>query len=337
MKKQSSCLSSRVGIPISKGKPSTERKPYEVGPKEDTTASSCVPDELCGNLEVVLQDGSHQSHESTNQDGKANDSSAFRSSKQVTSSTAKNIRCHKCNEVGHIAQFCTASSLRISTLKAAAAARSSGEISNKNSKWKDAVEAISRTRHKDIRLLNQSDDLSMSSADLSGEVALKDQLSSSSSCVRNLSSLEGTFDGQEALRSSTADSSRTTTIINDKQNSINLPETVCAPREVNSNAISTISDEFKMKQMSRQASFTAYPLRISAIPEHDYIWQYVPCCFFDVSFFVYADKFYLEVPDMLHFTIAEVILSCGEVESLLTIVVGFKHTCQLVHREEFLK
>lgn len=263
MKKQSSCSSSGFGIHIFRSKPnSVERKPYQVGRKEDAAASLCEAGEPCASPDVVLQGALLMSNESTRQDGKAKDPSAVNSSKLT---------------------ICTASGIHVSALTASAAC--SGEISNKRRKWKDAVEAISRARHKEVRLPDQSDELFLSSTGLSGDMASKDQLSSSPSSVRNLSS-EGISDYQEALQGAFSDSSRSTATINVKQHSVHLTETICAPGEENTNAISTNSDELNLRpdvmKMTTQASVTANILRISAIPDHDYIWQYDPFFFFEI-------------------------------------------------------
>ena len=278
MKKQLSCLASGLRIPISEGMPkSTERKPHQVGPKENEAASLCVAGASYANPDVVLQGGLLMFHESTKQDGNTKGSCALNSSNLTRSCTGKNFLCHRCSTAGHTAQFCTASG-NVSALKASDA--SSGEICDKSSKWKDAVEAISMVRYKEH---DQSGKLFVSSTILSGEIASKDQLLSSPSFVTNLSSIEVISDSQEALQSSSSDSSRTTATINVKQHSVHSTETLCAPRETNSNTISPNSDELKlipcMMKMSTQASVAANILRISAIPVHDYIWQYDPFFF----------------------------------------------------------
>ncbi|XP_058104273.1 uncharacterized protein LOC131248183 isoform X3 [Magnolia sinica] len=280
VKKQPSCLSSGFAVPSSNGKYSSEgQKPCQVGPKEDTTVFSRAADGLCGGRDVTLQDGLLRSQESTNQDRKSKEPSSFSLSGQnVSSGTAsKHVRCQRCNEVGHTLQFCPAVSLRVSALKASAV-RSSREVTHKSNKWKDAVEAaMTKTRlHKSNRLPDQSEELSLSSTDLSFEVASKDQLSSSSSCLRNFSP-EGTFDEQEALRSSTADSRGTAaaSTINSNQQTAYLKEIACASREENLNGplLDATKPKPYMINLPNQAPTLANPFRISAIPEYDYIWQ----------------------------------------------------------------
>ncbi|XP_077235297.1 ASI1-immunoprecipitated protein 2-like isoform X2 [Tasmannia lanceolata] len=157
----------------------------------------------------------------------------------------------------------------ISALKGSAE-KSSREMTSKSRKWKDAIEAtISRTKvHKNDILPYKSDHLSNSSTDLGSEAASKVPLSNSSSCVRNFPSLEGAFNRQETVRSSTADSGRAT---------VQPTETICEAKETNLNVIPPISDgsnlKSYMRKMPSQAPLHANPLRISAIPEHNYIWQ----------------------------------------------------------------
>ncbi|XP_058084997.1 uncharacterized protein LOC131232639 isoform X2 [Magnolia sinica] len=277
-KKQSS-LAHGLGTPSSNGICSSEdQKSCQVGPKEDATAnSSSAADKFCGGPDVHMTDVPPQSRESTNRDGKPKDASALSWLRQTVSSGSKNIRCHRCNEMGHDAQLCKAGSIQVSALKPSAV-KNLREVTNKSSKWKGAVAAVSRTKmHKNDRLPDQSDELPMSSTNMSCEVAFKDQLSSSSGCVANLPSPGGTVLRKEALRRSVADSSKATTIVNVKQQGAHATEAVCAPREADLNVVPTISDETKLKpsmiNLPIQAPAVANPSRISAIPEHDHIWH----------------------------------------------------------------
>ncbi|XP_077236950.1 uncharacterized protein LOC143878543 isoform X2 [Tasmannia lanceolata] len=193
------------------------------------------------------------------------------SEEQKPCQVGKSIQCHRCGERGHIAQFCTVGSLRLPAFKA----KSSQEMTNKSSKWKDAVKAATaRTKvHKNDRVPDQSDRLSNSSTDLCSEVLFKDQLSSSISCVRDFPSFDGVIIRQETLRSSTSDSGRAAPTINVKHPT----ERISSARERDLNFIPTISDESNLKPYMRKlpglAPLLAIPSRISAFPEHYYIWQ----------------------------------------------------------------
>ncbi|XP_068650060.1 ASI1-immunoprecipitated protein 2-like isoform X2 [Aristolochia californica] len=182
-------------------------------------------------------------HFGQREDAKPKEISSLSGSQSAISTGIRVVRCFKCNEAGHSAQFCTSSNLRASALKAPTA-RKSREGVQKSSKWKDVVQAAmsKNARHKTTnKLPDKFDEQSMSSTDLSSEAATsKDQLCSSSSCLRNFSYLESAQPSKEVDQ---------------------MPS-------ISSECMSWTT------RMSSQTSELGQQLRISAtIPEHDYIWQ----------------------------------------------------------------
>nr|DAD18118.1 TPA_asm: hypothetical protein HUJ06_019581 [Nelumbo nucifera] len=198
-----------VGTPSSNGRcSSTEQKPIQVSTQDGTTSSSWTADKSWSKHDAVPHDGLPQSPESLNQDAKARELFPTGRPKQGVSVGGQSIRCHKCKELGHTAQSCPVT--KVSVFEASAE-KSSKEVTGKSFKLKEAVKAIMLKppgMSRKNRLPEWLDELSMSSADLSCEVS-KDQLPTTSNCSRNLNSGEVTNDGQEIVRSSAADISKT--------------------------------------------------------------------------------------------------------------------------------
>ncbi|KAF8380693.1 hypothetical protein HHK36_028183 [Tetracentron sinense] len=276
VKRQSSHLYNDVGAPSSNGvcSSSDEKKPNEISPKDElTSSSSWTTDGLCRNPDAILQDSLLQSPESTNQDGKAKETS-FCLPRQSVSAGSRSICCHNCKEIGHTAQFCPIGSPRVSILEVSAA-RSSREVMNESSKLKKRDEVAMLKipgMYKKKRFPDQSDELSTSSTNLNCEVASNDQLSTPSSWPRNLIPTEGTYEAQEIFRSSTSDSSRTATVDYVKQDAIHPNKAVFSPR-AGSDAIFPSDEKPSMRDLPRLAASMAAPYIISAIPEKDHIWK----------------------------------------------------------------
>lgn len=252
MKKQSSFLSCSSGIPSSSGMCITEeQKPCQVGTKNDTTASSSrASGESCGRDDILRQDGFPRIWESMNPDGKSTDPSSWSCYKQNV--VGKNVQCHCREEIGRVSQFCKASS----TCKAYAA-RNLRVETNKSNKWENVVAAAMScgTIPNSNKFPDASNWLSMSGTDLSYGVASKDQLPSSSNCLRHLTMPVGRSKLEQ--QQTHAD--------------LNVP---------------LVLDETKLKphlmSMPISASILGNP---SVIPEHDYIWQYALSLNFDLFFF----------------------------------------------------
>ncbi|RWR87402.1 hypothetical protein CKAN_01634300 [Cinnamomum micranthum f. kanehirae] len=134
---------------------SEEKQPFQVGPKKSVAASSCAHIESHASPDILRQDGLPPIRESMNQDGKTKDPY-----KQNVSSGGKDMQCHRFKEMGHVSQFCKASS----ALKASAAS-SMKEVTNKRSKWKDVVAAaMLSSKHKSNKLPGQFDELPIPSS-----------------------------------------------------------------------------------------------------------------------------------------------------------------------------
>ncbi|XP_010270007.1 PREDICTED: uncharacterized protein LOC104606480 isoform X2 [Nelumbo nucifera] len=267
-----------VGALSSNGRcSSTEQKPSQVSPKDEPTSSSSVSaDRACGKHDTLLQDGLPQSRESLNQGAKSREPPHLGHSRQSISVGGQSARCQKCKGMGHVAQSCPVSNSRVSVLEASAE-KISKEMMDKSCKLKEAVEPKILKRPgicRKNRSPEQLDELSMSSTDLSTEVS-KDQLSASSSCLRNNSS-QGTSDGQEIVRNSAADISRITTVDNVKQYAIHLREEIISPQAGESDPSFSV-DANKTSSSIRNLPFlessVAAPSGISVIPEHDFLWQ----------------------------------------------------------------
>ncbi|XP_042512019.1 uncharacterized protein LOC122087095 isoform X2 [Macadamia integrifolia] len=274
--KRPTSSSSALGALSSNGKgTSVELKPRQVVPKEEPISSSTWNTYKSGSKpDVIMQDGLPQSRESTNQEGRTREPPISRS-RPVG---GKKIRCNKCKEITLGAHCCPIGSPRDSVFEASSP-RSSWEVMGKSTKLKEAVEASVMKKpglYKKNKLGDQSDELSMSSTDLSCEVVPKDQLSTSSSCLRNLNSGKGTNDGWEIIGSPATDSIETISVIDVKQHVAPPTEALCISKAAELDAAAT-SNGNKTKTFMRESHILASPgasqSQFSAIPEHDYIWQ----------------------------------------------------------------
>ncbi|XP_043694690.1 uncharacterized protein LOC122645453 isoform X2 [Telopea speciosissima] len=275
-KRQTSSSSSVLGSPPSNVRgTSAELKSRQVNPKEEPLSSSMWNGDKSGSKpDAIMQDGFPLSRESTNQEVRAKEPPVSRS-RPVG---GPKVRCNRCKEIGHAAQFCPIGSPRVSVLEASSP-RSSRELTSRSNKLKESVEASVLKKpglYKKNKLHDQSDELSMSSADLSCEAVPRDQLSTSSSCLRNLNFGEGKQDGQEIMGSSAADSSKTTSINDVKQHLVSPKEALFISKAAEFDAATT-SIGNKMMPFIREshslASAGVAPSEFSAIPEHDYIWH----------------------------------------------------------------
>lgn len=216
----------------------------------------------------------HTSSFSCNRDEKIKDSSTSGGSRLLAPSSKRILRCQRCNEAGHSTQFCSIDKIRVSASKPSAE-RSSREVVTKSNKWKDAVDiAISKGRGQKS-LPDRSEDIS--SNDLGSEMVSHSLTSSSSSCVKDLSTPEGLASKQNSLRVFAADANKTP--ISDVKQPDPQMATTCTIKDGESDSLSAQVEDLKGKPLIQilpgRHNVILDPSRISALPEHDYIWQYV--------------------------------------------------------------
>ncbi|XP_064982690.1 protein PARALOG OF AIPP2-like isoform X2 [Musa acuminata AAA Group] len=205
--------------------------------------------------------------ELTHRDDKTKDHTFSSNSRQAASASNRLPRCHRCNETGHSTQFCAVDKLRISAMKPSSE-RSLRDMDNRNVKSKDGPEVLGWKlgTKRTSRSPDQSEEVSLCSADANSELTAKD-FSSSSLNFRNLPSLEGTSDVQNF--------SKATNAIHAHQKVENHKKAMLIAGE---GIALDIGDDLNLKKpiiqtLSNEASIPMHPLRASVIPELDYIWQ----------------------------------------------------------------
>lgn len=219
---------------------SLEQKP---SPKYDSLSNSLGADRSLCNVNQSQADELLRPRESTNLGERIKESSITRPRQSITPG-GRSVPSEKCKETDHTSQFCTVDSLRSVSLDA----KSSREAMNKGNKLKAAIEAAMLKKpgiyRKNRVPPDQSDELPVPS--IKSEVPSQDhQLSSI--YMRNLISADDVNEGQAI----NADSCKQTTSNNDKQLKPSM-----------------------MDLLSHASAAMSVLLKMSAIPEHEYVWQY---------------------------------------------------------------
>ncbi|KAJ4951840.1 hypothetical protein NE237_028672 [Protea cynaroides] len=275
-KRQTSSSASVLGSPSSNGRgTSVELKPRQVIPREEpVSCSTWNGDKFGSKPDAIMPEGFPLSRESTNQEGRTREPPVSHS-RPVG---GQKVRCNKCKEVGHAEQSCPVGSPRVSVLEISSP-KSLREVTSKSNKLKAAIEAaiLKKPRlYKNNKTRDQSDELSMSSTELSCEAVPRDQFSTSSSCLRNLNSGEGTNDGLELIKSPAVDLSKITSVDDVKQHFVPLKGALSLSKAAELDAATTsIGNKIKpfVKEFHSRASAGVAPSQFSAIPEHNYIWH----------------------------------------------------------------
>ncbi|KAJ6744119.1 RING/FYVE/PHD ZINC FINGER SUPERFAMILY PROTEIN [Salix purpurea] len=239
---------------------SMEQKLNQISPKDEPSSSSWNAERLSCNATENLQDGLPQSRESSNQGEKARENSLSHL-RPVGITGLKNVIC-KSKEIGHATENCTVVSPLASGTDVSTSRIPRVEMS-KGSKLKAVVAAMIKKPgiYKKKKEIDQSNGLSSSNVDESGEIASQDQLS-----VLNKMS-EGTDEWQANIGASTSEFCKSTDSNNVKQPNEHSNDDAC-PFKVGSDSIALYSG--KSVHASAEKSVLT---KMSAIPEHEYIWQ----------------------------------------------------------------
>ncbi|KAM1029899.1 hypothetical protein FF1_042264 [Malus domestica] len=231
----------------------SEQRSNQVCSKDESLSSysGTVETSRC-NVDGTLEDVLPQSGEMADQDDKARESSV-RCRPAVVASP-------KFKERGNNAEFGRAGISQASGTDACAP-RSSREEMQRGNRLKNAIHAALLRKpeiYRKKRVLDQSDELSMSNMDLSYEVATQEQ----------------SPDGHAILGTSPSDSYKNTTVNNLKQ---------LAGQPIDSGFPSKVADSFSVvhspgkptvKDLQNHASGAMSVLvKTTAIPEYEYVWQ----------------------------------------------------------------
>ncbi|KAL7003832.1 hypothetical protein U1Q18_004975, partial [Sarracenia purpurea var. burkii] len=270
--KRQSCLPGVVGASSTNGISScAEQKPNQTNLLCDLSTSSFTVEGTLNNANEGQPDVLPRPRGSTNPGERIKESSNNHSRPSMT--TGGSVHCQKCKEIGHSAQFCTVGSPR-SLLGDASAARSSREVMDKGNKLKAAIEAAMLKKPGIYRkkMPDQSDDLSVSNTCLNGEMRPQDQISTSVN-TRNSCSGDEVHERQAVQQNFTAESCKQTTFNNMKH----LPALPYESASLKTGDVSpTNPSDWKpfIRDLPNHASaVVSVFLKMSIIPEHEYIWQ----------------------------------------------------------------
>ncbi|XP_024020786.1 uncharacterized protein LOC21402590 isoform X4 [Morus notabilis] len=232
---------------------------------EALSTDSFTTEKPSNNIDGTMQDGTRW-QEIMHQTEKMKECSS-RSRPTVTTSSRSTF-CQKCKEIGHSADFCTISSSETSGIDASAA-RGSREETHRGSKLKDAIHAALLRKpeiQRKKRALDQSDEFSTSSRDLSSEITCLDQASNKSKII---SPSEVTHEEPQ----STLDSMHTT-INNTMQHTAFTTNAKFSSKTGDLDALVSSTVKPVVKDLINHALATSPQLlKMSAIPEYEYIWR----------------------------------------------------------------
>ncbi|KAL7213870.1 hypothetical protein ACSBR1_026326 [Camellia fascicularis] len=251
---------------------SAEQKANQTSLMDNPSSSTSTAERPSCNVNEDLPDLLPQPRESTNLGERIRESSVNHSRPSITTG-GKSVPCQKCKEIGHSAQFCTVDSPQ--SLAVDASAASSREVMNKGNKLKAAIEAAMLKKpgiYRKNKMPDQSDGLSMSSANLGRQIGSQGQFSTSIN-TSNMFSANEVHDGQAVLRISTADSCRQTTVNNMNQLSALPSEVAILKTGAISPVVPSNGKPFRRDLPSHALASVSVLLKMSAVPEHEYIWQ----------------------------------------------------------------
>lgn len=218
-----------------------------------------------------MQDGSIRSQE-ISQTEKTKESSVR--PRLNASSSSRSTFCQKCKEIGHSAEFCAIGSSQASVIDSSGA-RSSREEIHKGSKLKDAIHAALLRKpeiHRRKRV-DQFDELSTSSTDLSSEIASQEQ-SLILNKSKNVIAPEGTHEGQQAILGSSTSDSVHTTVNKMMHHTMSTTDSKFSLKVEDSEAVVPCGVKSTVKDfMGHSQATLPQLLKMPAIPEYDYIWQ----------------------------------------------------------------
>uniref|UniRef100_A0A6N2L550 AIPP2-like SPOC-like domain-containing protein n=1 Tax=Salix viminalis TaxID=40686 RepID=A0A6N2L550_SALVM len=219
---------------------SMEQKLNQISPKDEPSSSSWNAERLSCNATENLQDDLPQSRESSNQGEKARENSLSHL-RPVGITGLKNVIC-KNKEIGHATENCTVVSPLASGTDVSTSRIPRVEMS-KGSKLKAVVAAMIKKPgiYKKKKEIDQSNGLSSSNVDESGEIASQDQLS-----VLNKMS-EGTDEWQANIGASTSEFCKSTDSNNVKQPNEHSNDDAC-PFKVGSIPLPFIQESLFMLQ-----------------------------------------------------------------------------------------
>ncbi|CAK7333685.1 unnamed protein product [Dovyalis caffra] len=175
-------------------------------------------------------------------------------------STDAVVTCQKCKEIGHATENCTVVS-PLASGNDASTSRTAREEMSKGSKLKAAIEAAMLKKpgiYRKKKESDQSDGLSLSNADASGEIASQDQFS-----VLN-TTIEGTLEGQANLGTS-SELCKSTNINNMKQLNEHSTDAVCSFMPGRLDSIAPY-----LGKPAHASAEKSVLMKMSAIPEHEY-------------------------------------------------------------------
>lgn len=244
-----------------------EQKPVQAKLKGNSSSDSFTADRSISKAGESLPDGFPQSRESTNLAEKVEESSISRPRQGIIAGV-KSVPCQKCKDTGHSALFCVVDDHK-PLAQDVVTSRSSKEEMDKGNKLKAAIEAAMPKKleiYRKNRVPDQSDEVSASS--INCEVSLQD-----SSNSRKLVAGKEVNEGLTSAWNSNAESTEKMTDTNAKQIKLNAEGVTSGTG--NDRPILPVDGKPFMKDLPSHASVaTSAILMMSAIPEHEYIWQY---------------------------------------------------------------
>lgn len=247
-----------------------EQKPIHDKMKDNSSSNFLTADRPICKISDSVPDGLPQSRESTNVAENVKESSNSRPRQSITAG-GKSVPCQKCKDIGHSAEFCIVDSPQQPLAPDIPTSRSSKEAMDKGNRLKAAIEAAMLKKpgiYRKNRVPDQSDEVSVSS--INCEVSSQDQLSNSSNPRKLVSGEE--VNELESAWNSIADSKKQITGTNVKQFTLSAEEVTS--RSGNGRPILPADGKpFTMDVPSQASVATSAHLMMSAIPEHEYIWQ----------------------------------------------------------------
>lgn len=270
VKRQSSQLGSLVGFSSTNGISNSDTKPKPNSPTEDSSSSSCIAERPTCNANEGLSDGPCRLKESTSFCERGKESSVCRP--KQSSASGRTVICQRCNEFGHLEQFCIADR-PASPVSDLPASKNPREMTGKDM-LRAAIEAAVLRKpgiNRKHKVLDQSDDVALTN--ISSEIALHHHVSNSSNRGK-ASAAEEMSEGQTIRENFCADSCKQATVDSVKQSGVLHVEATASRTGDACYGINTEGSSL-IRNMSDQVPATMSSLlKTLPIPDHDYIWQY---------------------------------------------------------------